>query len=525
MPKPQPRTAIERLARLYGVQTSYRDTLAQRRRASPGTLLAVLRSLGANMESFDNVDEAIACRQQEILSQAIEPVAVAWDGAAGEIEVTLPAHATGQIAAKFEESADGSHASYRCDDLVSVAEVDTRLGRFVTRRFPLLANLPSGYHPLTMETPAGSFRSLVISAPRHMPTDLAEWSDADDTGPGKPRPAKAPRREWGGFLPLYSLGGDRNWGAGDFTDLEGLASWLGQMGGGVVGTLPLLAAYLSDPCEPSPYSPASRLFWNEFYIDVERIDELQHCQAARDLLQSTASAHEIDSLRSADLVEYRRLMAIKRRVLGLLAESFFGRPSAELAACQAYAAEHGSLEAYARFRATAERHGTSWEQWPQRLRDGELRQEDYDERVRRYHLFVQWIARQQLRRVGDRAAGSGCALYLDLPLGVRTDGYDAWHYRQSFAAQVTGGCPPDSVFTKGQNWQFAPLHPEALRRDGYRYLRDCLEQHLTICQRLRVDHVMGWHRLYWIPQGMPADQGVYVRYHSDELYAVASLTA
>jgi 4-alpha-glucanotransferase len=141
----------------------------------------------------------------------------------------------------------------------------------------------------------------------------------------------------------------------------------------------------------------------------------------------------------------------------------------------------------------------------------------------RYHLYVQWLASEQIEALSKEAGNKGLQLYFDLPLGVHPDGYDVWRERRLFALGVSAGAPPDAVFTTGQNWHFPPLHPERMREEGYRYIIACLRHHLRQGKILRIDHVMGLHRLFWIPDGMDASQGVYVRYPSDELYAILSL--
>lgn len=278
-------------------------------------------------------------------------------------------------------------------------------------RWNLRDRLPFGYHTLDGET-------LLIHAPRK-----AFEPDA---------------KTWGLFLPLYAVPPN----GGDLGDLEAYMDWVRELGGSVVATLPLLAAF-DD--EPSPYSPVSRLFWNERYLDVEALPEYR---GNRDL-------HELAA----------------RFVPDAGFERF---------------AEHA--REYARFRG--------------------------DER---YHLYVQYRMAQQMEKLAARG------LYLDFPLGVHGGGYDVQKYSHVFAKGVSVGAPPDSFFTKGQNWGFPPFHPEALRADRYRYFRAAIAHHARHASFLRLDHVMGLHRLYWIPDGMDAKDGVYVRYHDEELYAIVVL--
>jgi 4-alpha-glucanotransferase len=141
----------------------------------------------------------------------------------------------------------------------------------------------------------------------------------------------------------------------------------------------------------------------------------------------------------------------------------------------------------------------------------------------RYHLYVQWLANQQIERISEKATEKNLRLYLDLPLGVHPDGYDVWRERDAFILDTSAGAPPDAVFTKGQNWAFPLPHPERTREQGYRYVIAYLRHHLKYAGVLRVDHVMGLHRLYCIPNGMEACQGVYLRYKAEELYAILSL--
>jgi 4-alpha-glucanotransferase len=157
------------------------------------------------------------------------------------------------------------------------------------------------------------------------------------------------------------------------------------------------------------------------------------------------------------------------------------------------------------------------------MREGNLAEGDFDARTRDYYLYAQWIASEQMRSAAEGARESGVSLYLDLPLGASRDGYDVWRHREVFASQATVGAPPDPVFSHGQNWGFCPLHPQALREQGYRYAVDFLAHHMQFSGMLRIDHAMGLHRLYWIPDGMDASHGVFVTYRADEMYAVLNL--
>jgi 4-alpha-glucanotransferase len=432
----------------------------------------------------------------------LEPVIVAWDGHAPSLELR-PGPAGGSLA--YHLDLESGERRAQVVDLASLPEVrPAEAGDRPGRRLTLSEPLPPGYHHLTVEVAGHSAQSLVISAPTRC-----------FTGDGKPL--------WGVFLPLYALRTSRSWGAGDFSDLETLAEWTAGLGGGVVATLPLLASFLDEPCEPSPYAPASRLFWNELYIDPRRLPEMEDCLAARRLVESSEFQREVEVLRAAPRVDYPRLMTLKRRVLEELAHRFFSRPGSREEELAQFVAGKPNLDTYAAFRAVGDRRGEPWQSWPERLREGTLAAADYDDEDHRYYLWTQWAAEQQMSAMAHEARRRGPGLYLDLPLGVHGSAFDVWLERDLFAQEASAGAPPDTLFTKGQNWGFPPLQPERLRERGYDHLIDCLRHHLEHSGLLRIDHVMQLHRLFWIPRGMETSAGVYVTYPAEELYAVLSL--
>jgi len=490
------------LARLHGVQTSYHDAMGRYMEASPESLLATLRALQVPLDGMGEVAGALRERRAELAGQLIAPVIVAWDGHAPAIELR-PAAGGGSLA--YHLDLEGGERRGQIMDLESLPEIPPVDGSsHPGRRLLLPEPLPFGYHLLSVEHGGRSAESLVISAPgRCYPGD------------GK--------RIWGVFLPLYALRTARSWGTGDFSDLETLAEWTAGLGGGVVATLPMLAAFLDEPCDPSPYAPASRLFWNELYVDPRRLPEMDDCLPARRLVESPEFLREVETLRASSRVDYPRLMALKRRVLEELAHRFFSRPGVRQEEFEAYAAARPDLDVYAAFRAVGDRRGEPWQCWPERLREGALAPEDYDEEDRRYYLWTQWAADQQIRTLAKEARRRGPGLYLDMPLGVHGSAYDVWREPDLFAQGVSAGAPPDALFTKGQNWGFPPLQPERLRERGYDHLIDCLRHHLEHAGVLRLDHVMQLHRLFWIPQGMEATDGVYVTYPAEEMYALLAL--
>ncbi len=493
---------LHALAGLYGVQTSYHDATGNHVEAEPESLLGALGALQAPVDSLADVAGALRERREELAGQLLAPVVVAWDGHAPAIELR-PATGSGSFA--YHLDLQGGERRGQIQDLESLPEIPPPAGGGRPgRRLLLPEPLPLGYHRLAVEHGGRVAEAHVISAPSRC---------YGGNGPSL----------WGVFPPLHALRTARSWGAGDFSDLETLAEWTAGLGGGVVATLPMLAAFLDEPCDPSPYAPASRLFWNELYVDPRRLPEMEDCAPARRLLESPEFARELEALRAAPYVDYPRLMAAKRRVLEELAHRFFSHPGARQADFEAFVDGKAELETYAAFRAVGDRRGEPWQDWPRRLREGNLAAADYDEEDCRYYLWTQWAADRQVRALAKEARRRGPGLYLDMPLGVHGSAYDVWREPDLFAQGVAAGAPPDALFTKGQNWGFPPLRPERLRERGYDHLIACLRHHLEHAGVLRLDHVMQLHRLFWIPQGMEAPAGVYVTYPAEELYAVLAL--
>ncbi len=504
---------LRRLAETYGIQSSYENILdGRRRQASPEVLVAVLRALGAPLESPKDASRALRERRQQIFRRGPEPVTVAWDGRGAKIKLRLPAsqatrtwHCTLRLENDEEQSWEIRPG--RADSVSPVKRVAVEGNLYWEMEMRVPHVLPLGYHTLTVEAGKRLYQSLVISAP------LKAF-----VGSGK-----SVEKSWGVFIPVYALRSDSNWGVGDFGDLTALMEWVHERGGPLVGTLPLLASFLDEPFDPSPYSPVSRLFWNELFLDMSRVPEMEHCPEARDFVASSDFQAARKELESHVLVDYRRAMALKRKALEPLAHTIFDRPSARQEEFFRYVDSHPNLKDYAQFRATCDRRRASWWTWPRPLRDGTLSSDDYDLGAMRYHLYVQWLAEQQISSFAKGCDTNGEGLYLDLPLGVNSDGYDVWRERPLFVLDASAGSPPDAFFTKGQSWGFPPMHPGKIREEGYTYLRKALQHHLAHACVLRIDHVMGLHRLFWVPKGFEPRDGAYVRYPAEEMYAILAL--
>jgi 4-alpha-glucanotransferase len=493
------RRALRELGRLYGVQESYANVFGARVRAGIDSTIAVLRAMGAPVASLRDAPGALRTRKEQLARRPLEPVIVAWDGRLHDVEVHIPTSDAAREL-RFALTPEGEEPS-RWEAGTPIVEGPSEAG-FAPARLALGRRLPVGRHHLWVETDEEPARALVLSAPRTCPQPDGRW--------------------WGVFAPLYALRTEDDWGVGSFSELATFRGWIDGLGGSVSATLPLFAQFLDEPMvEPSPYSPASRLFWNESYIDVSRAPGLDGCAEAREALDDPSVGEQLARLRKNDLTDHPAVAAAKRRVLDPLAQhTFRGTPPPGLSE---FAANPRAAD-YARFRAEVERRGAWWGAWPRTEREGSLTGLALDDDRARYHLFVQWLAAEQLSEAAGRARSAG-GLMLDLPIGVNGAGYDVWRERDSFAPGVAAGAPPDAFWSQGQDWGAPPPHPHGTREAGYRYHDEVFRTLFRYAAVARIDHVIGLHRLYWVPRGASPKDGVYVRYRAQEWYALLSIAA
>ncbi|MEO6597958.1 MAG: 4-alpha-glucanotransferase [Planctomycetota bacterium] len=483
--------ALSALADLLGVQRSYVDLDHRRQRASTEALLAVTAALGAGIEAVAEAPEALRRLQAERSERVVEPVVASFGPRASRIplQMTAPLSSVRVLAVGEGETT--------ARELLPIEIVSRR-----SRCELLLPKLPLGYHRLSIEVNGRTHETLLVRAPQ-----------------------RAPAMAGGGigmFLPLHALREDDDLGIGNFGGLRRLAEWCGSQGGTAVSTLPLLATNLDEPFEFSPYSPLSRCFWNEVFLDVNAVPELAACEPARKALANVAERAR--TLRAQKLVDYRASVELVRAVLQPLAKQLAALPGPRGDSFRTFR-KGVDVTAYARFRAVQAARGEAWQAWPAALQAGRFGPDSFDPELETYHAYTQWLAEEQL--VAAREAGERCGvkLYLDLPLGVHPAGFDTFLHRDLFVSGVAAGAPPDPLFSQGQNWGFPPPHPERQREQGYRHLIDVLRHHMRHAKLLRLDHVMGLHRLFCIPSGMAATAGVYVKYPADEMFAIVCLEA
>ncbi len=500
---------LARLADAYGVARSYRNASGQHVEVPTATVQAVLRAMGVVAETSDQVEGALAEVAGRPWRRLVAPTVVVVQGEDPQVRLHVPADAAIDVRVELEEGGD-----LRLDRIGPPLAGDERGGVIrEARAVELPPELPLGYHRLAVEVDRGPVRreeGLLIVAPPSCP-DLAALPPA-----------------WGWMIQLYALRSRHSWGIGDLGDLAELVAWSGaELGADFVVCNPLHAITPAEPIESSPYYPSSRRFFNPLALRAEDLPAF--AAAPPEIREQVQRLGALQQERNrTDRIDRDAAWAAKRQALALLHEVDDGfRDSVA-----DYRRRRGvELEDFATFCALAERHGGSWRTWPAELRDptGPAVVAAREELAREVdlHAWLQWCCEGQLAHAQAVARQTGMSIGVihDLAVGVDPGGADAWALQDELAADVHVGAPPDPFNQRGQNWRQPPLRPDRLAETGYRPYRDMLAAVLRHAGGLRIDHVMGLFRLWWIPEGAPASHGTFVAYPARDLLAILALEA
>jgi 4-alpha-glucanotransferase len=517
-------SVLRELADYMQIVPEYLDQTGREVRVtSDETRRALLAALGSDASTDDAARESLATLRAADGQRIIPPVRVVEVGSAGASRMSVqspPARGTSGPWRVELETEDGARR---------VLEGPWRGGAALDLALP--PNIPIGYHKLRVTLSAGGHewtdeQTLIVVPPRCT-------TPADVLGE---------RKVFGLIANLYTVQSATNWGIGDFSDLASLAQWGGDAGADFVGVNPL-HALLNRGIDVSPYSPVSRLFRNPIYIDITRVPELAHAPEVRERLTSPEMTAEISALREYPDVRYEQVMAVKGLALTALHRVFAERVSdtgdARDVEYKRYVEENEpALTKFATWMAIEEvqagaQRGNGrahdWRAWPIELQspDSDAVKTFAAEHAQRvdFHRWLQFEADRQIAIVASSARGAGMAigLYQDLAIGTSAAGADAWAYPSLFVRGVSIGAPPDPYAAAGQNWGLPPINPRALRQDRYRYFIDLLRSGFRHAGALRIDHVLGFFRLFWIPDGMSGADGAYVRSPTSDLLGIVAL--
>ena len=387
--------------------------------------------------------------------------------------------------------ADAVAVVRRGADLPAPGELTLEDGSTLGRIGSMPADAPYGYHRLRRDDEP---EQLIITGPGvcHLPRGL---------------------RSWGWAIQLAATRSRASWGIGDLADLRDLSTWSAGAGAGFLAVGPLGAPNPGPRPEPSPYYPSTRRFGNPLYL---RIEEVLGAERVGSNLADLAAAGR--ALNDERLIERSRVAALKLRALERIWAATADRPQ-----FNAWRAERGvSLERWATFVVLSERFGAGWQGWPEPFRDPSgpavaAAAYEHADRVA-FHAWVQWSFDRQLSD-----ASASLMRIADMPVGVDPGGFDAWDWQGQLAMGATVGAPPDRFNTAGQDWGLPPFIPSRLRAAAYRPFIETIHAQLRHAGGLRIDHVLGLFRLWWIPSGQDPSRGAYVRSHTDELLEIVAL--
>jgi (1->4)-alpha-D-glucan 1-alpha-D-glucosylmutase len=482
--------ALDRICEELGILPRYRDHAGAIREVPPETLQSLM-----------------ACLKGAKPDGVLPPVFVHRQGSG---PIVVPLRAVGQASRWTLDGFDGLHGG----------AVDPHAGRIVIED-----RLPLGYHQLTLCSASAKLASCtLIVAPPHafLPPQLRDGA-----------------RLWGLATQVFALRSSRNWGIGDFTDLADLVQRAATQGVSVIGLTPLHALFPDEPDRCSPYSPSSRSFLNVLYIDPEALPEFKTCAAAQALRADAAFDAEVARLRSVPLIDYAGVAACKRRMFELLYAEFrdrhLARDDQHAAAFHRFRDETGKrLRQFATFEALREHFAkaggsVAWPSWPEPFRDpGSAAVADFiarnEERIT-YFEYLQWHAHRQLvaAQRAAREAGMPIGIYLDIAVGVDRDSAEAWWSQDYLVGGWSIGAPPDNWNLKGQSWGAPPPNALRMRETAYAAIRECLEANMRPAGAVRIDHILGFMRLFWVPEAADAAAGAYIRYPLEDLLAILAL--
>ena len=396
-------------------------------------------------------------------------------------------------------------------------------------RFPLRWKIVAGLKVIAQ----GETGDRVIVWPPDLPVGSyrLHLTDASSFTEDAPLIVAPPKAFGGDFdrcwllaVQLYGVRSARNWGIGDFTDLEGLIELADHLGADGVGLNPLHALFDDRPADCSPYSPNSRLFLNALYIDVEKLGDFQPGAFG-------GSSNALARLRASDIVDYAAVAGLKWRALRSAFEQFRTHPEAgRQRDFEKFRAERAPLlSRFACFEMLRHKFNKPWWEWPEQWRQPDeakcARLREGPDRIEiEFVEFVQWVADRQLQSCRGLAnkLGMKVGLYLDVAVGVQADGFDAWNEQEAISRHLGVGAPPDPLNVAGQNWGLAGFNAAGLEIQSFEPFREMLRASMRYAGAIRLDHVLGLKRLYLVPHGFAADNGVYVQMPFEALLAATA---
>ncbi|MDA0128025.1 4-alpha-glucanotransferase [Vibrio sp. MarTm2] len=512
--------ALKQVAEMARIADSYVSAWGDEAKVEDETIRHLLASLGYDVT---NDETLLQSAEKKHKKDVLEPVLVIRDGEPVEVALNLGASAresefSWQLATEQGEVLEGYLQS-------QIVRDERKEGGPLV--FALPSDLPWGYHKLTVtrKRRKSPYEMTLIVTPK------ACFKQADiENG----------KKMWGPSVQLYTLRTQHNWGMGDFGDLKQLVADIASRGGDFVGLNPIHSLFPANPEGASPYSPSSRRWLNILYIDVSSVPEFSLSIEAQQMVGSAEFQQRLQKARDSHWVNYTEVSELKMSVLPLLFNEFkkrhLDKNSERAQAFLAFVEQGGdSLVHQAAFDAL---HATlhaednnvwGWPVFPEELRqfDNAAVQKFITQNQDKVHLYMylQWVADSQIKEAQALAEEKGMSvgLYRDLAVGVADSGAETWADNGNLILDASIGAPPDILGPLGQNWGLPPLNPQVLKATSYDAYIQLLRANMKHCGALRIDHVLGLLRLWWIPKGENATKGAYIYYPVEDMLAILAL--
>jgi 4-alpha-glucanotransferase len=500
------------LAEAFGVATEYWDWQGQHVPVSHETVVAVLAALEVDASTPEATAAALANHHRFPWTHMLPPCMVIRERRTASLWVHVP-HGDPVFVWIELETGESRQQLRQLENWAPPRQIEE--GWVGEASFEIPDDLPLGYHTLKAASGDKQASMPLIITPLWLgfPERMGE------------------HRGWGFATQLYSVRSEQSWGVGDLTDLEDLAVWsAAEHQADFVVINPLHAAEPVAPMEPSPYLPSSRRFSNPLYLRLERIPEYAVASTEQREVIDKIKTDLLTDLAGSTQIDRDRSWSAKREALEIIF-SVPRTPGRETSLAAYRRREGRGLARYAAWAALAEEYGPNFQGWPPELQDPEseavmafaaANSDKID-----FHCWLQWLLEEQLAGIQQAALRAGMALGVmhDLAVGVSPRGVDAWSLQDSYARNVSVGCPPDPFNQQGQIWNQPPWRPDRLAATAYLPFREMVSTILRHAGGLRVDHVIGLFRLWWIPDGAHPTQGTYVRYDHEAMIGILALEA
>ena len=513
---------IEKLAELVGFHPTYINSYGEQVYAKDEARHSLLNAMGYDLSSDEKISTSIVELEQTTWRNMLPPAHIAkLEAQQHHITISLADADIEQLSWEISlESGEKVNDTLLLSQLTLVESANFD-GHSFNKYALALPTLAQGYHQLTLHYGENTASCPLIYAPQTCYNP--EEASAD--------------KMWGYAAQLYSLTSKDNLGMGDFGDLAKLVEKSAAQQASAIGLNPLHPLYQNNPAHRSPYSPTSRCFLNVMYIDVTTVPHFNECNAAQQLFSSAEFQTTLAHAKASELIDYPAVAHVKYQMLALLYREFNGQASDALRQeFDDFKAEQGedlvkltTFDAlYEHFRELDE-HTYGWKMWPkayQNPNSAEIKafQISHSQRIN-YFAYLHWLAHRQLTTVADTASEQGMpvGLYLDLAVGCDGSGVDVWCDKDVYVSGAAVGAPPDAMNTLGQDWGLTPINPVALKQQGYLPLVKALRSNMQYAGALRIDHILGLMRQYWVAPGMKADEGVYITFPLEDILRIIAL--